>query len=254
MYTASIQASAKPRYGWDRPDLTALSFVGVAFWFGLGLVVYFSTGLPLVAREVVLAVGVPVGLGCLLLASFFIASSLVTKFRQRDRLLDVIEWSGVRDVLDVGCGPGLMLIGAAKRAPDARAVGVDVWMHGVESSNRPERAIENAKIEGVGDRVEVKDGDVRKIPFTDSSFDVVLSRAVLHNLKGSEERKTAIRELARALRPKGQLGLVIVDSWHLGEYLEFLRENGVKVERVEKPPRYAPPGLAFLTIVKGRKR
>ncbi|PYT75938.1 MAG: hypothetical protein DMG41_14600 [Acidobacteria bacterium] len=36
---------------------------------------------------------------------------------------------------------------------------------------------------GVRDRVTVKEGDARKLPFADSTFDVVVSNFVVHELK-----------------------------------------------------------------------
>ena len=42
-----------------------------------------------------------------------ILSSRFGKLRARDRLLDVLAFRGNETVLDVGCGHGLMLIGAA---------------------------------------------------------------------------------------------------------------------------------------------
>lgn len=244
---------ARPRYGWDRPDLTLLSLVAVVFWFAFGSLVYAYSSFPYPVRLATLAIGIAIGLAGLFTAASFTASSLVTKFRQRDRLLDLVGWAGARNVLDVGCGPGLLLVGAAKRAPEAKVVGVDLWRRRVESGNSPERALENARVEGVADRVEVKDGDARSLPFPDSCFDVVLCRAVLHNLKGDEERRAAIREMCRVLRPGGDLGLVLVDSWHLREYTSLLQENGARVEKVVNPPKFYPPGLALLTILVGRK-
>jgi ubiquinone/menaquinone biosynthesis C-methylase UbiE len=176
------------------------------------------------------------------------------KFRQRDKLLDLMDWHEVRSILDVGCGPGLLLIGGAKKAPEAKAVGVDVWQRSAESGNKPDRVMENARIEGVSERLDVRDGDVRSLPFPDSTFDMVLSRAALHNLKDERERQKGVGEIVRVLAPKGQVGLIIVDSWHLGEYLDLLHEGGVSIHKVLRPPRYFPPGLLFLTIVVGRKQ
>ena len=42
---------------------------------------------------------------------------LAGKFIHRDRLLDRVVWRGDERVLDVGTGGGLLMIGAAKRAP-----------------------------------------------------------------------------------------------------------------------------------------
>src|SRR5438045_718539 len=47
-------------------------------------------------------------------------SSKYGKVRQREELLSKISWRGDEHVLDVGCGRGLMLIGAAKRVPRGR--------------------------------------------------------------------------------------------------------------------------------------
>jgi cyclopropane fatty-acyl-phospholipid synthase-like methyltransferase len=53
-------------------------------------------------------------------------------------LLDRIEWTGQEEVLDVGCGRGLMLIGAAKRLTTGKATGIDIWQAEDLSGNRPE--------------------------------------------------------------------------------------------------------------------
>jgi ubiquinone/menaquinone biosynthesis C-methylase UbiE len=114
----------------------------------------------------------------------------------------------MRERFDVGCGPGLLLIGAAKHLTTGRAVGVDIWKDRVETRNRPDVALENAQIEGVADRVEVKDCDARQLPFEDSSFDVVLARTVLNYIDKKDERKKALLEMLRVLKPGGQLGLL----------------------------------------------
>jgi len=243
----------RPRYGADRPDLTVLSSIGAAFWIALGVFLYSSSLLSVALRGAALAVALAVGFSCLFLAATFLASTRITKFRQRDSLLDNIDWNGVQNILDVGCGPGLLLIGAAKRAPHAKAFGVDIWQKRVESGNKAERTLENAKLEGVAERIEVQNGDVRTLPFSESKFDVVLSRAVLHNLKGKKERQKAIAEIIRVLRPNGQVGLIIVDSWHLDEYLDLLRQGGMSIQKVSKPPRFFPPGLMLLAMILGRK-
>jgi ubiquinone/menaquinone biosynthesis C-methylase UbiE len=104
----------------------------------------------------------------------------------------------------------------------------------------------------VESRVEVRSADVRFLPFRDSAFDVILSRAVLDNLKGRKERQRAIEEIARVLNLHGQVGILLVDSCNLKEYLGLLRSNNMKIDKVSKP-RYLPSGLLFLAMIIGIK-
>lgn len=67
----------------------------------------------------------------------------VGKLRSRDRLLDGLALRGDETVLDVGCGRGLLLIGAAKRLTTGTAVGVDIWQTEDLSGNRPEATLES---------------------------------------------------------------------------------------------------------------
>jgi ubiquinone/menaquinone biosynthesis C-methylase UbiE len=151
--------------------------------------------------------------------------SRIGKMRQRDRLLDVVSWKGSEQVLDVGCGRGLLLLSAARRAPHGRAVGVDIWSNVDLSGNRPEATLENARRAGVADRVEVHNADARKLPFADSSFDVVISSLVLHNIPSREGRRQAVREIARVLKTSGRVA--ILDLRHTGDYVRVLRECGL---------------------------
>lgn len=119
------------------------------------------------------------------------------------KMLDQIPWTGAEQVLDVGCGPGLTLIAAAKRLTSGTAVGIDKWMiiHG-EHHNARAVAEENARIEGVADRVQVVDGDASAMPFANEAFDVVVSSFVFHHMP-KEIRSKAMSEIARVTRPGG---------------------------------------------------
>jgi len=164
------------------------------------------------------------GLSCGAMAAWMICSSKWGKVREREEYLDRLEWRGDERVLDVGCGRGLFLIGAAKRLTSGRAMGVDIWQAEDLSGNTPTAPLENATIEGVADRVEVQTADARKLPFDDASFDVVLTSAALHNIYNAAERQTAVREIARVLKVGGRV--LIVDVRHLRQYAQTLRDAG----------------------------
>ena len=99
-------------------------------------------------------------------------------------------------VLDVGCGAGTDLLLAAHRTgPAGRAIGIDM----TEGMRR--RAAAGAAACGLT-HVEVRDGDATRLPVADASIDVVISNGVLNLVP---EKRHAIAEIARVLKPGGRL-------------------------------------------------
>src|SRR5262249_5321787 len=88
-----------------------------------------------------------------------------------------------------------------------------------------EATLENARRAGVDSRVEVRDGDARRLPFADATFDVVVSSMVLHNIPNREDRRRALREVARVLTPGGCVA--ILDLRHTRDYVRVLRQCGL---------------------------
>src|SRR5262249_28599268 len=99
----------KADYGIDSPYIIAVELTAGAVLIAAGVVLPHQFGLS--ARWIALA------LGLFLLSSAvgMILYSKSGKMRIRDELLDSISWRGDETVLDVGCGRGLLLIGAARR-------------------------------------------------------------------------------------------------------------------------------------------
>jgi arsenite methyltransferase len=152
-------------------------------------------------------------------------SSYRGKLVARDRLLDGLRLRGDETALDVGCGHGLLLIGAAKRLPQGKAIGVDLWSQVDQGINSREATLANARAEGVADRVEVLDGDMRKLPLRDGSLDVVFANLAIHNIKAREGRRQAINEIVRTLTPGEKVALL--DFAKTDEYVEDLRAAGM---------------------------
>jgi len=164
-------------------------------------------------------------------AAAMVWASRVGKIRQRERLLDQVHWSDVSRVLDVGCGRGLLAIGAARRlGRNGTAVGVDLWQAADLAGNNPAAAVENARKEVVSDRVRIVTGDMRALPLADRSVDVVLSSLAIHNLPGEAGRARTIAEIARVLTPGGVV--VIQDFQNVERYAAELRSHGFTVDRV----------------------
>jgi len=73
----------------------------------------------------------------------------------------------VRTGLDLGCGIGSVLLMAAWRLPRARFVGVEAQARSAALARR------SIAFNGVGDRVEIREGDLRSIDLGDARFDLV---------------------------------------------------------------------------------
>src|SRR5664279_2581210 len=223
----------KADYGIDAPGVIRNLFVigGVlllATLFGPAGVGPFRVGGTSVTLEVrgMFAGG---AVACLLGGALMILYAEVGKFRHRDRMLAMIPWSGAENVLDVGTGRGLLAIGAAKRLTTGRVVGIDIWNASDLTGNTADGFLQNAELEGVAERVEIRNGDARHMPFPDGSFDVVLSNVCLHNIPGTKGRTEACREIGRVLRPGGVA--LVSDFRETALYAAAFEEADLRVER-----------------------
>lgn len=163
------------------------------------------------------------------MAGLMTYSSKVGKIRVRDRVLQRLDLHGHEDVLDLGCGSGLMLLGAAQRAPAGTATGVDLWRARDQAGSSRERCLANAQRLGVAERVTLVDGDMTELPFADESFDLVLACLSVHNLHPTPRREKAMLEAVRVLRPGGRLA--VVDIFGTRGYLSVLAAAGMKDPR-----------------------
>jgi ubiquinone/menaquinone biosynthesis C-methylase UbiE len=221
----------KPDYGLDAPGVVlTLGLVAIA---GLTLFVTAVVGLwsGNIGGVSVASIGIGFTVTCGTTSLFMIYASKFGKVRDREKLLNLIPWRGDEQVLDVGCGRGLMLIGAAKKLKTGKAIGIDIWQTQDLSGNRPEATIENAQLEGVSDRVEIHTADMRELPFPDGTFDSIVSSWAVHNLYDLKDREKALREIVRVLKPGGWL--VLRDIKHGGEYAAVLSSAGLSVQRAD---------------------
>jgi SAM-dependent methyltransferase len=228
----------KVDYGLDAPkQFRSLITRGIVlFLLGLGFYVMNRTNAPGGGLALFIVFGL-IGLGHLAAAGVMYWSSRTGKLQVRDQILNELPWRGDEKVLDVGCGRGLLLIGAAKRLSKAgKATGVDIWSDEDLSDNRALMTLGNAKAEDVIDRVRVEESDARRLPYQPNSFDTVLSSLAIHNLKESDEREKAVLEMLRVLKPGGHLA--IFDVLHTGEYLHVAERNGAELVKQS--------GLSFL--------
>jgi arsenite methyltransferase len=170
------------------------------------------------------------------------------KFHHRDRMLSLYPWRGDEEVLDVGCGRGLLLAGAAKRLADLKGVGkvtgIDIWSNEDMGGNAEAATRHNLELEGVSDRCTLLGIPAQEMTFPDRSFDVIVSNLCLHNIYDRKLRRQAVQQIIRVLKPGGVA--ILSDYKHTAEYSRQLREAGLMVERRWGNPLYTFPPLRIV--------
>ena len=212
-------------YGVDAPpairNLTVFSLTSI--FAGIVLYLTLRSDSSWIATFL-LGCGLLVG-GCLLVTTALLVwSSKTGKLKYREQLIDSLALHGAETVLDVGCGRGLLLVAAARQLTTGKAIGVDLWQNADLSGNHPEAMLANALAEGVAERVRLETADMRALPFENQTIDIVVSSLAIHNIPDKEGRAQAVREIARVLKPDGQLALL--DIRCTGEYVQTLRALG----------------------------
>jgi ubiquinone/menaquinone biosynthesis C-methylase UbiE len=105
--------------------------------------------------------------------------------------------SGLR-VLDVACGTGALTREVATRVgSDGAATGVDINPGMLEVAQR------------VAPSIEWRQGEAEALPFEDNSFDAVVSQ---FGLMFFRDRKQALTEMVRVLRPAGRVAVAVWDK------------------------------------------
>jgi SAM-dependent methyltransferase len=111
-----------------------------------------------------------------------------------DRLLELVDAQPDGRFVDVGCGPGFHAIRLARRG--FRVLALDF------SPSVLEMAAANVKAAGLGERIEVRWGDLLDLGLADGSEQCVLCWGVLMHVPQVDR---AIAELARVTAPGGTL-------------------------------------------------
>jgi SAM-dependent methyltransferase len=136
------------------------------------------------------------------------------------KLVKFAEVGEGQKVLDVACGTGVVAATAARRG--AKVSGLDLTPVLIE------RARKNASIAGV--EIDFIDGDAEALPYTDASFDVVLSQ---FGHIFAPRPAVALKEMLRVLKPGGRIAFSTWPPEHFtGRMFAFIARH--------QPP--LPPG------------
>lgn len=217
---------SKVNYGIDAPGIMRNLIV-----FG-GLTVVAGFAIPMLSDNTILKyisyLIVLVGFVFFLLGISMLVYGLKGKYKTRDLMLSKIKWIGSENVLDVGTGQGLLMNGAAKHLTTGKSIGIDIWSSKDLSDNSINKTLANAELEGVKNKIEIKNEDGRNLSFADNSFDVVLSLLCIHNIEPKADQEKACFEIARVLKPNGTV--LIGEYFPTTEYAKTFAKAGLKVK------------------------
>jgi ubiquinone/menaquinone biosynthesis C-methylase UbiE len=129
---------------------------------------------------------------------------LLTLGRESKLRSETIQYAAITGgevVLDVGCGTGTLTLLAKT------AAGNNGKVYGIDAA--PEMiAVARQKAVQQGQDVDFQTGVIEALPFSDQTFDVVLSSMMYHHLP-PDLKKWGVAEIYRVLKPGGRL--VVVD-------------------------------------------
>ncbi len=118
--------------------------------------------------------------------------------------LNLLHSSSPNQILDLGCGTGLLLESLLARFPEAKLVGIDysLAMLDVAKQRLPET-------------IELHLGSAEDLPFADHSFDLVISTSAFHYFPNPV---LGILEATRVLKTNGNLVITdwCADYWTCG--------------------------------------
>jgi len=114
------------------------------------------------------------------------------------------------EILDLGCGDGIISLGLLRRAGAARVVGCDLFE--VDRPFLAEKCLEHGEAPiAEGEPISFEVSEPIKLPFEDRSFDLVTAWSVFEHVS---DPRPLLREVHRVLRPEGALFIQIWPLWN----------------------------------------
>ena len=126
-----------------------------------------------------------------------------------------LDWPQGGDLLEVGCGSGLLWANIASMLPDLHLTLTDISEGMLDAARQAVAPFENL------DLVEDRMCDAQELPFDDDWFDVVVANHMLYHVP---DRPRAIGELAHVVRPDGVLMTATNGPRHLEQVSQASRE------------------------------
>ncbi len=200
---AVVRAAGKPDYGnWVSKRLVyTFGVIGLALLVLAILAMYFGHILIFSALAIIAVLSLLVSLYFAYARYLFSYDGRNVQDKIYDLVLAHMDWNGEGNVLDIGCGNAALDIKIAKKYPNAHVTGIDYWGENWEYSKNV--CENNARIEGVNERITFQKASASKLPFEDESFDVVVSNLTFHEVKDAKDKREVVREALRVVKKGG---------------------------------------------------
>ena len=136
--------------------------------------------------------------------TFALQPSAVARMKFIRKVVESISTERVA-VADLGCGSGMILCDVLMMKPLWTGYGLDISAAAINYARRL------AVHKGVAGRADFRTGNISDLPYRDGSLDLVVASEVIEHVPEPEQ---IIKEMARVLRPGGQLLLTMPVESH----------------------------------------
>ncbi|WP_421550009.1 class I SAM-dependent methyltransferase [Kluyvera intermedia] len=177
-------------------------------------------------------------------AAAYLQSNVHAQGADLQRLGEWLADDKYANLLDIGCGAGHASFTAAPRVAKVTAYDLSEGMLAVVAEEAEKRGLSN---------ISCTQGPAEVLPFTDNSFDIVISRYSAHHW---HDIQAALMEIRRVLKPGGRFimmdiatpGKAILDVWlqtiemlrdpsHIhnysqGQWLTMVNNRGMVIEKL----------------------
>ena len=147
------------------------------------------------------------------------------------RLLNLLPEESGNQILEIGAGNGRDSIFFAKKGN--QVTGIDLAPGAIKLAE------ENAKKNGVADKINLSVAKAESLPFANEHFDAVYSISVLHSTVLPE----SMAEISRVLKPQGKALIYLYEMnesggkkywfWKEGQIETMCKENNLKIDYKE---------------------
>jgi len=147
---------------------------------------------------------------------------------QYKHLYEKVNPHTIRNILDVGCGDGELVISFAKMFPKANVIGIDKYGRYKESNERRAKAEKMIVDYELSKRCRIEQANALNLSFPDASFDLIHVRNALHHMFNSFDADSSgkivsfFKKIEALLNKKGFLIISEIGPVNYISYLKYI--------------------------------